>query len=153
LVAARQVSEGPLAWTDPVRPQGAFPEERPGDFGQLLDQDARGEIVQVVLPAVAQRASARSERHLKELKKPLPDASHRAQMAASEPFLERTVGDSEAQAVARLAPQKAVLPAGRQPELSWRLAHLAVALAQPEPVQGARCWPRVFLLERPAQLQ
>jgi hypothetical protein len=149
LVAARQVSEGPLAWTDPVRPQRAFPEERPAGPGQHLDQDARGKIVQVVLSAVAQRASVR---HSRELKKPLPDASHRAQMAAPEPFLERTAGDSEAQAVAQLAPQTAARQAGRQPELSWRLAHLAVALAQPEPVQAERCWPRVFLLERPAQL-
>jgi hypothetical protein len=150
LVAARQVSEGPLAWTDPVRPQGAFPEERPAGPGQHLGQDARGEIVQVVLRAVAQRASVR---HSRELKKPLPDASHQAQMAAPEPFLERSTGELEAQVVAQLAPQTAARQAELQPELSRRLARLAVALAQPEPVQAERCWLRASLLERPAQLQ
>jgi hypothetical protein len=150
LVAARQVSEGPLAWTDPVRPQGAFPEERPAGPGQHLDQDARGEIVQVVLSAVAQRASVRQSQ---DPKKPLPGASRRAQTVVPEPLLEWSTGELEAQVVAQLVPQTAARQAELQPELSWRLAHLAVALAQPEPVQAERCWPRVFLLERPAQLQ
>jgi hypothetical protein len=149
LVAARQVSEGPLAWTDPVRPQGAFPEERPGDFGQLLDQDERGGIVQVVPLAVDLRASVRQS---KELKKPL-DASRRVQMAVPEPLLEWSRGELEAQVVAQLAPQTVARQAELQPELSRRLARLAVAREQPEPVQAERCWPRVFLLERPAQLQ
>ena len=89
LVAARhQVSVGRWAWTDPVLPQGAFLEERLADLGRHLDQDERAGIVQVVLLAVDLRASVRSERQSQELKKPLPDASRRAQMAVPEPFLE-----------------------------------------------------------------
>ena len=56
LVAARQqVSVGRRAWTDLVRQQDAFLEERPADFGQLLGQDARG-IDQVALAAGDLRA-------------------------------------------------------------------------------------------------
>jgi hypothetical protein len=151
LVAVRQqVSVGRWAWTDPVQPQGAFPEERLAEFGPHLDPGARG-IVQVVLLAVDLRASVRSQRQSQELKKPLPDASRRAQMAVPEPFLEQLTGELEAQAVARLAQQK-VRQAERQLE-QWWLAHLAVAREQSEPLQVERCWPRVFLLERPAQLQ
>ncbi|HEV2445020.1 MAG TPA: hypothetical protein VGS58_03830 [Candidatus Sulfopaludibacter sp.] len=93
MVAARQqVSVGRWAWTGPVRPQGAFPEERLADFGRYLDQDARG-IGRVVLPAGDRRASARQSR---EPKKPLPDASRRAQMAVPKSLLERSMGELEA---------------------------------------------------------
>ena len=89
LVAARhRVSVGRWAWIDPVLPQGAFLEEPPVGPDQQLDQDERGGIVQVVLLAVDLRASVRSERQSKELKRPPPDASRRAQMAVPEPFQE-----------------------------------------------------------------
>ncbi len=55
--------------------------------------------------------------------------------------------------MARWAPQKAARQAERQPELSRRLARLAVAPEQSELLQAARCWLRVSLLARPAQLQ
>ena len=85
---------------------------------------------------------------------PLPGASRRAQMVVLEPFPEWSTGELEAQAVARLAQQKAARQAERQPELSRRLARLAVAPEQPElPQSAARCWLRVSLLARPAQLQ
>jgi hypothetical protein len=152
LVAARQVSVARWAWTDPVR-LGAFPEERLAGPGQRLDQDARGEIVQVVLRAADLRASARSVRQSQEMKNPQPDASRQAQMVVPESCLERLTGELEEQAVARLAPQKAARPAELQPELSRRLARLAVAREQSELLQAERCWPRVSLLARPAHLQ
>jgi hypothetical protein len=94
LVAARhRVSAGRWAWTVPAQPRGAFPEERLADFGRHLDQDERGGIVQVVPLAVDLRASVRQS---KELKKPLPDASRRVQMAVPEPFLEWSTGELEA---------------------------------------------------------
>lgn len=73
-----------------------------------------------------------------------------------ESFLERSTGELEAQAVARLAPQTAARQAEQQAEPSWRLrlAHLAIAPEQPEPpLVAARRWLQVFLLARPAQLQ
>ena len=88
MAARHQVSVGRLAWTDLVLPQGAFLEERLADFGRHLDQDERAGIDRVVLPAADLRASARSERQSRELKKRLPDASRRAQMVVPEPFLD-----------------------------------------------------------------
>ena len=52
-------------------------------------------------------------------------------MVVPEPPLERSTGESEAQAATRLAQQKA-RQAERRAELSRRLAHLAVAPGQPE---------------------
>jgi hypothetical protein len=61
----------------------------------------------------------------------------------------------EAQAVARSAPRKVARQAEQQAELSWRLrlAHLAVAPEQQEPLQAERCWLRVFLPAQPVQLR
>jgi hypothetical protein len=55
--------------------------------------------------------------------------------------------------VAQLAPQTAARQAELQPELSRRLARLAVAREQSELLQAERRWPRVSLLARPAHLQ
>lgn len=92
MAARQQVSVGRWSWTDPVQPQGAFPGERPAEFGRRLDRDARG-IVRVVLFAGDLRASACQSR---EPKKPLPDASRRAQMAVPKSLLERSMGELEA---------------------------------------------------------
>jgi hypothetical protein len=148
MAVPHQVSAGRPAWTDPARPQGAFLEERPGDFGRHLDQDERGGIVQVVPLAVDLRASVRQS---KELKRPLPDASRRVQMAVPEPFLEWSTGELEAQVVAQLAPRTAARQAELQPELSRRLARLAVAREQSDLLKAERCWPRVSLRVRPVQ--
>ena len=139
---AHRVSVGRRAWTVPVLPQGAFLEERPAGPDQQLDQDERGGIVQVVLLAVDLRASVRSERQSKELKKPLPGASRRAPTVVPEPLLEWSTGELEAQAVARLAPRRAARQAEPQPEPSWRLRppHLAISPEQPEPpLVAAQC--------------
>ncbi|HEV2445019.1 MAG TPA: hypothetical protein VGS58_03825 [Candidatus Sulfopaludibacter sp.] len=55
--------------------------------------------------------------------------------------------------MARAAQQKARRQAERQLELQWRLANLAVAPEQPEPLQAARCWMQVSLQERRARLK
>jgi hypothetical protein len=78
------------------------------------------------------QASAHWGRYSLELKKPLPDASRRAQMVVPEPFLERMTDDLEAQYAAQLAKQQAQ-PVERQPELT-RPAKQAAALAQTEPL-------------------
>ena len=124
---------------------------RPADFGRYLDQDVQ-EIARVVPSAEDLRVSARSERRWLELKK-LPDASRQARTAVPELFLERSKGELEARAVARVAPQTAARQAGPQPELSWRLENLWVAPEQPEPLQVARRWRRVSSQEWSAQLR
>lgn len=97
------------------------------------------------------RASAHWACQSRELKKPLPDASRRAQMVVPEPFLERMTDDLEAQYAAHLAKQQAQ-PVERQPELT-RPVKPAAALAQTEPLEAAprQVWV-VFLLEPLANL-
>ncbi len=81
-MAARQVSVVRWAWTDPVRPQDAFPGERLAGPAQHLDQDERGGIDPAALSAVDLRAWAHSERLSRELKKPPPDALSPVQTVA-----------------------------------------------------------------------
>jgi hypothetical protein len=105
----QRVSADRLAWIGPARRQGAFLEERLGDFDRRPGQDAVG-IVRVA-PAVADlQVSSHRERPSRELKKTLPAALRRAQMAVPGPFLELMMAGPEAQSSARL------------PELPWRLA-------------------------------
>jgi hypothetical protein len=144
LVAARQrVSVGRSVWTDLVRPQAAFLEERLADFGRDLDQDAPG-IDQAVLSAADLRALAHPERLSRELKKPLPDASSRGRTVVPCPFLKGT-GGLVAQSVAQLAKPKA-RRAESQPQLPWQPAKRSDAPAQTEPVQGAPRQVRVMFL-------
>jgi len=146
MVVLRQVSVDRSAWTDPVRQRGASPEERQGDLGRVLGQDARG-IVQVV-PLVADlQASVHSKLRLRELKKPLPDASHRVQTVVPEPFLQwMAVGLEEQQSVARL-----VTPKAQQAEqllgLPWCLAKWAGEPARTESPQAERCQSRAMFLQ------
>ncbi len=131
MAALRQVSADRWAWTDPVRRQGAFLEERLGDFGRRPGQDARG-IGRLVLPAAELWAVAHPEHRSLELKKPQSDASRRAQMAVPEPFLERTTGDLEAPSAAQWAKQKGPQTAEGRPEFPWRrLAKSADARTEP----------------------
>ena len=98
------------------------------------------------------QASAHWGCQWRELKKPLLDASRRAQMVVPELFLEWMTDGLEAQYAAQLAKQQAQ-PVERQPELT-RPAKQAVALAQTEPLEAAPRQVRlVFLLEPLANLE
>ena len=123
-MVGRRVSVDRPAWTGPVRQLGASLEERQGDLGRLLDQDVRG-IVQAVPLAAVLQASAHSKLRLRELKKPLPDASHPARMAAPESFLERMPDDLEVLSAVWLVTPEAQ-PVEQLPGLPWCLAKWAV---------------------------
>lgn len=93
VVAHHQVSAARSAWTDLVRPQGAFLAERPADFGRYLDQDARGSD-RAVLSAGDRPALAHPEHLSRALKKLLLDAWSRGRTVVQRPFLEETGGSA-----------------------------------------------------------
>jgi hypothetical protein len=91
------------------------------------------------------------ERLWRALKKPPPDASRQAWMAVRVRFLERKQVGLESRFAAQLVK---VQRAERRPELLWRAAEPAGALAQKELPQAVRRWMEAMAAgEPPLQME